>query len=329
MNFSALRRSLDRWLFRVGPPEPTPIRLKQRRIFVLPTGYGIAFAIALLVMLLASINYNLSLGYALTFLLGGAGIASMVHAFRNLLGLSISPGRTEAVFCGETAVFRLTLQNPRSERRPALQLRVHDGNTNFELAAEDTAVINIPCSTHQRGLLPIGRTILETRWPLGLIRAWSVFVPDLDCLVFPAPEASPPPLPAAAAGQRQGLRSGGSGDDDFAGLRQHRESDSPRHVAWKVLARGGPLLTKEFTGLQGGDVLLNWRDLPQHLDDEARLARLTAWVIAAERAGVAFALTLPASALPTGKGAVHMHACLRALALHGNRNPGSRGPNHG
>ena len=319
MKIAALRQHLDRWLFRIGPAEIAPIRLKQRRIFVLPTSSGIAFAVALLVMLLASINYNLSLGYALTFLLGGAGIASMVHAFRNLLGLSISPGRTEPVFCGETAVFRLTLQNPRDERRPALLLRVHDGATSFELPAEDTVVISIPCTTRRRGPLPIGRTVLETRWPLGLIRAWSVFVPELDCLVFPFPEASPPPLPGAAAGQRHGLRSGSSGDDDFAGLRQHRESDSPRHVAWKVLARGGPLLTKEFSGVQGGDVLLNWRDLPSHLDEEARISRLTAWVIAAERAGVAFALVLPGITLPVGRGIKHMHACLRALALHGGR----------
>lgn len=319
MSASALRRRLDRWLFRVGPVDVAPIRLKQRRIFVLPTGSGIAFALALLVMLLASINYNLSLGYALTFLLGGAGIASMVHAFRNLLGLSIVPGRSEPVFCGESAVFRLALQNTRNERRPALLLRAQDGATFFEIPAEDTVVISIPSSTERRGLLPIGRTVLETHWPLGLIRAWSVFVPDLECLVFPTPEAFPPALPGAAAGQRQGLRSGGSGDDDFAGLRQYRESDSPRHVAWKVLARGGPLLTKEFTGLQGGDVLLNWRDLPLHLDEEARISRLTAWVIAAERAGVAFALTLPGTALPAARGAAHRHACLRALALHGNR----------
>src|SRR5690606_4630090 len=80
---AALRRGADRWLFRVGAPETAPIRLTQRRIYVLPTAAGLGFAIALVVMLVTSINYNLSLGYALVFLLGGAATASIVHAFRN------------------------------------------------------------------------------------------------------------------------------------------------------------------------------------------------------------------------------------------------------
>ena len=43
--------------------------LTQRRVFVLPTRQGLAYAVSLLVMLVGAINYNLSLGYALVFLL--------------------------------------------------------------------------------------------------------------------------------------------------------------------------------------------------------------------------------------------------------------------
>ena len=50
---SGLRRTLERWLFRIDGPEPAPIRLVQRRIFVLPSAAGLAFAAALLVMLIA------------------------------------------------------------------------------------------------------------------------------------------------------------------------------------------------------------------------------------------------------------------------------------
>jgi hypothetical protein len=100
-----LRARLDRWLFRVGPPEAAPIVLVQRRVFLLPTRAGLAFAAALLVMLLAAINYNLSLGYALVFLLGGVAVASIVHAFHNLLHLSLRPGRAEPVFAGDSARF--------------------------------------------------------------------------------------------------------------------------------------------------------------------------------------------------------------------------------
>jgi len=104
-----LRASLHRWLFRVSGPEAPPIVLGQRRIFVLPTRFGLALALTLLIMLLTSINYTLSLGFALTFLIGSVAWISIHHAFRNLVGLSITPGKADAVFCGNPAQFGFQL----------------------------------------------------------------------------------------------------------------------------------------------------------------------------------------------------------------------------
>ena len=314
---AALRRGADRWLFRVGAPETAPIRLTQRRIYVLPTAAGLGFAIALVVMLVTSINYNLSLGYALVFLLGGAATASIVHAFRNLLGLSVRPGRCEPVFAGEAAGFRLLIDNPRAARRPALRLRARGQTSAFELGPAAESTVLLACPTTRRGRLGIGRTIIETTWPLGLIRAWTVLVPEVDCIVHPAPEIDPPPLPEDGAG---GTGTGDrvrDGDDDFAGLRAHRAADSPRHVAWKALARGGPMLTKQYAAAQGGDVLLDWSALPTHLDEEQRLSRLTAWVLRADQDGRRYGLLLPQTHIAPELGRDHRDRCLRELALFG------------
>ncbi|AWI80303.1 hypothetical protein CEW87_13595 [Parazoarcus communis] len=320
---SGARRLIDRWLFRLGRPEAAPIILYQRRIYVLPTAAGYAFALALLVMLIASINYNLSLGYGLTFLLGGVAVASIVHAFRNLLQLSIRSGRTEPTFCGDTVIFRLLIDNRRPARRPALTLRAQGGSSAFDLPPGTVTEVSLALPTKTRGTFPLGRTTLETRWPLGLIRAWSVFIPDSTGLVYPAPEADPPPLPGQTAGEAHGQRSLRPGDDDFAGLRNYQTSDSPQHLAWKVLARGGALMTKQFSSLEGGDVSLEWSSLPPTLDDEARLSRLTAWLLMAERSGQRYALQLPSRYFPRGCGRAHLHQCLSALALHGQPHAGS------
>lgn len=315
---SGLRRTLERWLFRIDGPEPAPIRLVQRRIFVLPSAAGLAFAAALLVMLIASINYNLSLGHALLFLLAGTAAASILHAFRNLFGLGIRPARSEAVFCGDTAVFQLQISNARARRRPALQLRARGQATRFDLPPETETTIALPCPTQRRGWLPLGRTVIETHWPLGLIRAWSVFVPDARCLVFPAPEPDPPELPRSGDWASGGRPDGRAGDDDFAGLRAHRRADSPRHVAWKVFARGGPMLTKQYSGATGEDLLLDWDALEPGLDAEQRLSRLCAWVLQAEASGRPYAVTLPGLATRLGSGRAHRDRCLEALALHGD-----------
>lgn len=318
-----LHSAVERWLFRAGGIEGAPIVLGQRRIFVLPTAAGLAYGIALSAMLLASINYNLSLGYALVFLLAGMGVASIVHAFRNLLHLSVRPGRSHPVFAGDTAALAFVLANARAQRRAALQLQAHGHSTGFDLDAGSTAEIAVHCPTHCRGWLAAGRVVIETRYPLGLIRAWSVLTPDVSCLVYPKPESAPPPLPTGRDGQIGRQQSRG-GDDDFSGFRAHRPSDSPRHVAWKTLARGGPMLTKEFSGLEGGAVRIEWSMLPADMPVEARLSRLTAWVLAADANGVRFALALPDGECPPGSGPSHAAQCLKRLALFGNSDRGAQ-----
>ncbi len=324
MGLPALRAALHRWLFRVSGPEPAPIQLGQRRIFVLPTRFGLALAATLLVMLLASINYTLSLGFALTFLIGSVAWVSIHHAFRNLVGLSITPGKAEAVFCGSPARFGIVLNNPALRPRQGLRLAPSGARealasaAPFDLAACSSVVTDIRLPTRHRGWLSLPRLTLETRHPLGLIRAWSLFQPDLRCLVYPAPEADGPPLPIGRETD-SGLGGRGHGQDDFAGLRHHQPADSPRPVAWKAVARGGPWRTKEFDGAGARDVHLDWNRIPAGMSVEARLARLSRWVMEADRAGIDFGLSLPGTDIPPGRGSAHRHACLTRLALFGLR----------
>ncbi|WP_374242790.1 DUF58 domain-containing protein [Zoogloea sp.] len=320
---AGLKARLQRWLFRVSGPEPGPITLGQRRIFVLPTRFGLALAATLVVMLLASINYNLSLGFALTFLLGGVAWVSIHHAFRNLVDLGVSAGRSEAVFCGEAARFGVQFHNPGLRPRLGLQLWPRgarpDGDS-FDIAPQSGAVQCVAVPTHQRGWLQLPRLHLETRHPLGLIRAWSLFQPDQRCLVYPAPAVDAPPLPPGGD-THPGDVTHGRGRDDFAGLRHHQASDSPRHIAWKSVARGGPWHTKEFDGSGSRRIWLDWQHLPAGMGLEARLSALTRRVVDADAAGIEYGLRLPGFELPPTAGSAHRHACLAALALFGLPDP--------
>ncbi|MDR2030809.1 MAG: DUF58 domain-containing protein [Azoarcus sp.] len=307
------------------PRETAPVRLGQHRIYVLPTFPGLSFAGALGVMLVTSINYNLSLGYAFTFLLAGAAIASAIHAFRNLLGLSIRYGRVEAAFCGGSAVFHLLIDNPHPRRRAALELTrggrgnpPERGRILFDLPPAACSEIGFALPARRRGILPFAHAVIETRWPLGLVRAWSVLTPDMEALVFPAPESRPPALPPGrnkASGEATDTSR--AGNEDFVGLRAYRDTDSPRHLAWKVFARGGELMTKQFSVPEGGDLFLDWHALPETLAEEKRLSRLAAWLLRAEQDGRRYALRLPAREIPASRGEAHLYRCLGALAVHG------------
>ncbi len=228
---------LKRRLFRWQSDGTAPLRLAQRRIFILPTRAGLLFAAALLAMLTGAINYNLALGHALVFLLAGLALVGMVHAFRNLHGLVITPGRCDPVFAGEVAHFPLYLTSERGAPRLALELRAGDESRSVAtaVAARGLSEVAVPVASLRRGWLDLPRTRLATTYPLGLFVAWSYLQPAMRCLVYPQPLATP--LPPQQPATRTGDHHGDGGQEDFAGFRERQPADSPRHVAWKASAR--------------------------------------------------------------------------------------------
>lgn len=308
-----LLRQIDRRLFRIRPAEPFVIRLGQRRIFVLPTRAGLAFGATLFAMLLASINYTLSLGFALTFFLTGIGTASLFHAFRNLLRLEIRGGAAPPVHCGEPAHFELMLLNADNRPRPSIRVFNDESSVALDIAPESTACARLTRSTRQRGWLAAGRITVETLYPLGLIRAWSVFTPAQPVLVYPALETHGPA--AARISDGQDAMGSDGGEDEFAGLREHHASDSPRRVAWKSVARTGTLVSKHFAGGSGAPQVFDWHALPPGLDTETRLQRLARWVTDAAHQNHRYTLVLPGQAFGPGHDDRHLRQCLQALAL--------------
>lgn len=319
---SAARESwIDRIAARLAGargPHQGDYRLTQRNVYVLPSRPGLLYATILLAMLVGSINYALSLGFMLTFLLGAVAVVAMLHTFRNLATLVLRPGKAEPVFAGQPAEFSLLLINPGRLERFALRVTA-PGMAQPEVvdlapAAEQLARIALP--THRRGRMPIPRLKLWTEFPLGLWRVWAYWQPSMSVLVYPTPETPGVPLPAASAhpGDGQGI---GGGEEDVAAVRPYQPGDSPRRIAWRAVARSGSdeLLTKQFEGGERGELWLDWSQLPAQLDVESRLSRLARWVIDADAAGARWALRLPGTFIELDGGGAHRQRCLEALAL--------------
>ncbi len=305
------------WLYGFTPPERGVVVLRHRRVYIVPTRVGWLYGATLGILLIGSINYALSLGFALTFLLSGLGLAGMVHTARNLARTAVSAGRAEPVYAGEAAQFHLLLDSRVPFERPSILVRHVASGAQLVIdvpaAAVAEAVLAVPAA--KRGWLPLGRVMLETRFPLGLFRAWSYVEPDARCLVYPHPERTPlpPTSPDAHAGA---ARAQAAGSDDFSALRGYQPSDSPRHVAWKAVARSEDMLTKQFSGESSGELWLDWRLLPAGLDLERRLSCLAGWVLAAQQSGALYGLRLPGEEVAPARGDAQRAACLKALALH-------------
>jgi uncharacterized protein (DUF58 family) len=312
-----LKNRLMQWLFRLGETRSRVVVLKQRRVFILPTREGLLFGVVLFLMLAGSVNYNLSLGYVLTFLLGAMGINAMLHTFRNLAHLKITAGRASPVFAGEQASFTLSIENPGGAVRHSIGL-TWDGSTatyiDIPVLQPELATIAVPAP--HRGIVRPGRFKLYTQYPLGLYQAWSYLELDMECLVYPRPAPAGLALPLIAAANTSGERYG-AGDDDFTGLRLYHPGDSPRQVAWKAAAREDVLLTKQFGGRSSAACWLSWDELPAGFSIEGRLSQLTRWVLDAHARGLAFGLRLPGTVFAPDAGDRHRDRCLKALALFG------------
>jgi len=311
-------RLVQRWLDRRVPPEGPRIRIHRRRLFILPTSLGYTFGLTVAVLLLGSLNYQTSLGFAITFWLGGIGALGMVHTYRNLEGMTLTFAPAPAVFAGEMARFPVALDaGPRP--RWALQLAGGAATPVEQLAPlPGTALrseVALPTTTRGRVRLP--RLVLRSRWPLALFRTWSWLAPRVEGLAYPAPVDHGRPFPAVGTGAGRGRPARG-GDEDFAGLREYQPGDPPRRIAWKALARTDELRVKNFEGEPAGDIWLAWETV-ETLPLEARFEQLCCWILQADADGRRYGLRLPDTQIMPGSGPAHCRTCLEALALSTGR----------
>jgi uncharacterized protein (DUF58 family) len=270
---AALRRALLRWQERL--PRSDTALLGQRNVYILPTRAGIAFGATLLLMLLASINYQLSLGYALTFLLAGAGAVSLHQTHATLRGLTLHLRPPAPVFAGDPAALELVLTSPGAARH-GLSLHLRGGALLHgapSLAADDEpapawtdvpaqgqATVRLTWVPAHRGRHELPTVVVATRFPFGLFRAWALWRPASQVLAWPRPEQPAPPLPGSASppGGERAQRRGAGGELD--GVRPFQRGDTLRQVVWKKVARSGELVSRETAGGSSRELWLDWAD---------------------------------------------------------------------
>ena len=302
------------------------IMLTQRTVYILPTRPGLMLAVTLLVLLVASINYQLNLGYLLTFLLAGSALVGMHVCHGTLRGLSLNLIAPGAHFMGAAAAFDIKLINDSRSIRHGIGISVMQGVPHWSWAdvpARGSTAVQVAFKPERRGLHRIPTLTAETRFPLGTFRVWTVWRPAASVLVYPMPEAMAPPLPAgeahagAAASTAKAQNTG-----EFDGVRGYRRGDPVKLVVWKKAAKSDENTLSESAGL----VVRDTQQAQRHelwLDfaaagvggPEAKLSRLCAWVLQSDKLGLSYGLRLPARTIKPASGEAHKRQCLEALAL--------------
>jgi len=327
-----VQRRLQHW-FESRLPLADSVTLTQRTVYILPTRPGLMLLLTLAVLLVASINYQLNLGYLLTFLLAGCALIGMHVCHGTLRGLALNLTAPAAQYAGANTGFDIQLTNRRRSVRHGIGLSVLDpeaaggqkgGGRHWawtDVPAQGSSTVQVAFTPLRRGLHRLPTLTAETRFPLGTFRVWTIWRPAAQVLVYPAPEPGPPPLPPGeprAQGAGDAARAQSSGE--FDGVRGYRRGDPLKNVLWKKAAKAG-----EQTGESAGLVVRDYQQAQRHElwldirhtglpDAEQRLSRLCAWVLQADRLGLRYGLRLGTFEISPGSGEAHKRRCLEALA---------------
>ncbi len=316
MRQPALAKSLyQKWLRRRIPPASS-VTLDQRRIFILPTGYGMLFLAITLALFIGGINYENNLLLSFSFFLGSLFNVAIWHTYRNLSGVTLQAGAMRPGFAGAKGALEIRVVAQARRGHTGLWLS-WPGSAARELSVaaheQQNAWLDLPL--RHRGKVFAGRLRVETRYPLGLLRAWSLVDLDHWCLAWPKPLESSH-CPASGGDDELGEHARLEGHDDFDGLRHYVPGDSLRAIHWKSLARESGLATKVFTDPTEGRRWLEW-DRLAGLDVELRLSYLCWWALALEKSNQPYGLRMPGCDMAPAMGNDHLQHLLRQLALYG------------
>ena len=285
---------------------------------VSPTGSLIGLLFILVAMWYAASSQNNAAAYLLMFALTSVFLISIPHTLLNLGGLKATAESVKPTFAGQEVSLPFEITNESRATRYGIALSLPDFDVDPEriddIPAGKAARVILRFSAPARGEHEIGRLCLASAYPLGFLRAWRRIAVPQRYLVYPKP-AGDPRLPQGSARSTQNRPRPEFGEgDDFAGVRAYVPGESQHHIDWKAVARGQPLMTKQFAAEGEGLLYLDFAAV-RFSDPEERLSQLALWVIEAERGRHPYGLRLPAAEIAPSHGESHFHRCLRTLAL--------------
>ena len=292
--------------------------MKERKFsFVYPTASFAGLLFVLAVMWYAASSQNSPAVYLLLFALIAVFLVSIPHTLINLAGITIALESAKPAFAGQEVSLPVEIMNASRATRNGIDLALSGPGKKRKridrIPAGKAARVTLRFPARQRGAHKIGTLCLTSAYPLGFVRVLKKFAASQTYLVYPKPAGDLQlPLGRARAPHSRPQADIGEGDD-FAGVRPYVTGESQRHIDWKAVARGQPLMTKQFAAEAEDFVRLDFSAF--HLADvEDRLSQLALWVIEAERARRPYGLRLPSTEIPPAVGESHFHQCLRALS---------------
>jgi uncharacterized protein (DUF58 family) len=308
-----------RWLNR-RIPAARQYQLDLRSIFIFPSKFGWLYVTLCLGLFLLGTNYQNNLMRMLCYFLLAIFLLNLFAAYLNFAKIQIQLGKCHNVFAGDQLQLPLWLNTDKDK------LPVPKGQMHFGFWRETPRVcvdldqmtnpINLAVECQHRGHLRLPRVSINSYFPLGLFRCWTYLDFIQEIVVYPKPLPGPVKFFSSDEdGEAASNLSIQKGYDDFASLKTYQTGEPLNHVAWKQLAKGQGMLSKQFSSSVNQSLWLKLLPCPAE-KLELQLSQLCYQLIALAQTQQVYGLQLDELKISPSSGAEHHTQCLTALALY-------------
>lgn len=288
-----------------------PRKTDQSRTYIIPTAFGFAFAAVCFLLLLMAVGFSNNIIYFFVFYLISIALVAMLMTNSNVDRVQILSIQPENIFAGENNKVLVHLKNTKIPASYSLQLYLDKKNHIAEvplLNGLETATTICFWKPIKRGLHPLPRLQMQTRFPFGMLHSWCLYRKDQEILVYP---------------QKEGFEvlpkdQGGAGFQSTAGLfKEHRifqSSDSTKRIDWRVSQKFDQLMVKTFESQSNQSIHLDYKFTLPLADFEKRVSQLALWTDLAEKNKMNYSFAFNDFSLPVDSGDEHYHKIMAYLA---------------
>jgi len=128
-------------IFRSSANDTLPLTIQHERIYILPSRRGIAFICVIAIMLMASVNYGLNLGYALCFILIGLFASCLLATYKNLVKIKFVSINASDTFESSDLSYKIRISDDGKRQRYSINLDTEEASATFDVSAQEIAEV--------------------------------------------------------------------------------------------------------------------------------------------------------------------------------------------
>jgi uncharacterized protein (DUF58 family) len=289
---------------------PSPGRLNKT--YIIPSFYGAAFALLIVLMLFMAFIYMNNLIYGAVFFVTSLSIQNMVRTAKNVESVEARVHQVGPLFALEKGEIEIKVSSTKLKQIYFIDFihRFFEKNSaQIEKSSKERPEsLRVEIIPPKRGELLLGRTEVQSEFPFGFFKSWKFI--DLKEPLWIYPQRKGESLlnqwnqnPPSAA------------EEEFQYHEEFTENSSLSRIDWKVYARTQEIYVRKYSREIDQNTELSWDKLEHLPSFEDKLSQLSLWIWECHEHNLDYSLELPHKVFFRNKGSYHFQECMKELAL--------------